>query len=92
MLDALGVETFWLIGALVGISARGADFWLAVVDFTTPFLPCNAIACRRFRANSRPDRVAVAVLSLACVITHLELLEILLRLRACRSAASAIVF
>jgi hypothetical protein len=79
-------------GALVGTSARGAEFWLTEADFTAPFLPCNAIACRRFRANSRPDRVAVAVLSLACVITHLELHGILLRLRACRSAASAIVF
>ncbi len=40
--------------------------------FVTPVLPCKAIAFRRFKASSRPERVAVAVLSVVSVITYLE--------------------
>ena len=44
-----------------------------------PVLPCSAIALRRFRASSRPERVALAVLSVACVITYLVNMEFAIR-------------
>ena len=43
---------------------------------TVPVLPCSAIALRRFRASSRPERVALAVLSVACVITYLVIHQV----------------
>jgi hypothetical protein len=41
--------------------------------FTTPALPCKAIALRRINASSRPERVAVAVLSVVSAITYLDI-------------------
>ena len=65
------------------VSAAGATFGSArdaagLGDMTDavlviPVLPCKAMALRRFKANSRPERVAVAVLSVVSVITYLEL-------------------
>jgi hypothetical protein len=45
---------------------------LPAVVLPTPALPCKAIAWRRLRASTRPDRVALAVLSAAFVITYLD--------------------
>jgi hypothetical protein len=61
-------------GAAVG-STRAAAGLADMTDavLVTPVLPCKAIALRRIKANSRPERVAVAVLSVVSVITYLEL-------------------
>jgi len=67
-------------------AAGRADMTDAV--FVTPVLPCNAMALRRFNANSRPERVAVAVLSVVSVITYLEsngFVEVAIPRRACRN-------
>jgi hypothetical protein len=50
---------------------RRADGFLTDAALAAPDLPCSAIALRRFRASSRPERVALAELSVACVITYL---------------------
>jgi hypothetical protein len=59
-----------LIAAGAGFTRR-ADGLLTDAALAVPALPCSAIALRRFRASSRPERVALAVLSVACVITYL---------------------
>jgi hypothetical protein len=46
---------------------------IADAVFATPALPCKAIALRRIKANSRPERVAVAVLSVVSAITYLDI-------------------
>jgi hypothetical protein len=61
-------------GAFIAADAgftRRADGLLADAALTVPDLPCSAIALRRLRASSRPERVALAELSVACVITYL---------------------
>jgi hypothetical protein len=61
-------------GAVIAAGAgftRRADGLLTDAALTVPALPCSAIALRRLRASSRPERVALAVLSVACVITYL---------------------
>ena len=61
-------------GAFIAAGAglvRRADGLLTYAALAVPVLPCSAIALRRFRASSRPERVALAVLSVACVITYL---------------------
>jgi hypothetical protein len=66
--DAAAAGTF--IAADAGFTRR-ADGFLTDAALAVPDLPCSAIALRRFRASSRPERVALAVLSVACVITYL---------------------
>jgi hypothetical protein len=61
-------------GAFVAAGAgftRWADGLLTDAALALPDLPCSAIALRRLRASSRPERVALAELSVACVITYL---------------------
>jgi hypothetical protein len=61
-------------GAFVAAGAgftRWADGFLTDAALALPDLPCSAIALRRLRASSRPERVALAELSVACVITYL---------------------
>jgi hypothetical protein len=63
------------VGVLTAAAGAGFTRWadglLLVAALAVPVLPCSAIALRRFRASSRPERVALAVLSVACVITYL---------------------
>jgi hypothetical protein len=65
---ALGAALAGAAGAIV----PGAEARLEAPVFATPALPCRAIAWRRFNASSRPDNVALAVPSAACVITYLD--------------------
>jgi hypothetical protein len=53
------------------VFTRRADGLLTDAALTAPDLPCSAIALRRFSASSRPERVALAELSVACIITYL---------------------
>jgi hypothetical protein len=72
-------------GAFIAAGAglvRRADGLLTDAALTVPVLPCSAIALRRFRASSRPERVALAVLSVACVITYLVNMEFAIRITA----------
>jgi hypothetical protein len=63
------------VGVLTAAAGAGFTRWadglLLVAALAVTVLPCSAIALRRFRASSRPERVALAVLSVACVITYL---------------------
>jgi hypothetical protein len=61
-------------------STRRSDGLLTDAALTVPALPCSAIALRRLRASSRPERVALAVLSVACVITYLVNMGFAIRL------------
>ncbi|MEN8174645.1 MAG: hypothetical protein ABFS23_02695 [Pseudomonadota bacterium] len=67
---AVDAATGAFITADAGFTRR-ADGLLTDAALTVPALPCSAIALRRLRASSRPERVALAVLSVACVITYL---------------------